>query len=161
MGARAAKLRCQRRSGCARGCDSPDDDSRDGRRTGRRSRWRGRHGTMMVQRGSRNEPGMPRDHARWAALRKDGELVILESLWRLIGSQVNKLANFFWASDPLALMQAEYDSAVAQLREGRLGLEQYRAFVERVGRQVVRQEAQARMLEATVKTYLQTGDRET
>jgi phage shock protein A len=87
--------------------------------------------------------------------------VILESLWRVIRSQINKLANFFWASDPLALMQAEYDSAVAQLREGRLGLEQYRAFVERVGRQVARQEAQARMLEATVKTYLQSGDRET
>jgi hypothetical protein len=58
-------------------------------------------------------------------------------------------------------MQLEYDRAVLQLREGRVGLSEYRAFVERVGRQVARNEANVRRLEATVKTYLKEGDRET
>jgi phage shock protein A len=87
--------------------------------------------------------------------------MILESLWRLIQSQINTLANFFWEADPIAVMQAEYDHAVAQLREGRIGLEQYRSFVERVGRQVARHNAHAKRLEAVVKTYLEGGDRET
>jgi phage shock protein A len=87
--------------------------------------------------------------------------MILQSLWHLLQSQINKLANLFWQADPIALMQAEYDHAVAQLREGRVGLEQYRAFVERVGRQVARHEAHVRRLEDTVKNYLQAGDRET
>jgi phage shock protein A len=87
--------------------------------------------------------------------------MILESFWRLLQSQINKLANFFWQADPIALMQAEYDNAVGQLREGRLGLEQYRSFVERVGRQVARHEAHVQRLEGMVKTNLQAGDRET
>jgi phage shock protein A len=87
--------------------------------------------------------------------------MILDALWRTIKAQFNKLASFFWEADPIALMQAEYDSAVAQIREGRTGLEQYRAFVERVGRQVARHEAHARRLDATVRTYLAQGDRET
>ena len=87
--------------------------------------------------------------------------MILDSLWHLLQSQINKLANFFWQADPIALMQAEYDHAVVQLREGRIGLEQYRAFVERVGRQVARHEAHVRRLEDTVKNYLRAGDRET
>jgi phage shock protein A len=87
--------------------------------------------------------------------------MILDSLWHLLQSQINKLANFFWQADPIALMQAEYDHAVAQLREGRIGLEQYRAFVERVGRQVARHEGHVRRLEDTVKNYLRNGDRET
>ena len=87
--------------------------------------------------------------------------MILDSLWHLLQSQINKLANFFWQADPIALMQAEYDHAVAQLREGRIGLEQYRAFVERVGRQVARHETHVKRLEDTVKNYLRNGDRET
>jgi phage shock protein A len=87
--------------------------------------------------------------------------MILDSLWHLLQSQINKLANFFWQADPIALMQAEYDHAVAQLREGRLGLEQYRAFVERVGRQVARHQVHVQRLEDTVKNYLRAGDRET
>ena len=66
-------------------------------------------------------------------------------------AQLHKLASFFWAPDPIAEMQAEYDRAVAQLREGRVGLEQYRAFVERVGRQVARNAANVNRLEATVQ----------
>ena len=86
--------------------------------------------------------------------------MILGKLWRTIQAQLNKLADFFWTADPIAAMQQEYDRAVAQLREGRVGLAEYRAFVERVGRQVARNEANVRRLEATVKTYLKGGDRE-
>jgi phage shock protein A len=58
-------------------------------------------------------------------------------------------------------MQYEYDGAVDQLKEGRQGLEQYRALVERVGRQVANDKAHVSSLEAKVKAYLQTGDRDT
>src|SRR5262249_41640112 len=74
---------------------------------------------------------------------------------------VNKLANFFWTADPIAQMQYEYDSAVEQLKTGREGLEQYRALVERVGRQVANNKQQVTMLEAKIKSYLQANDRET
>ncbi len=81
-------------------------------------------------------------------------------LWRALRAQLNKLANFFWSADPIAQMQYEYDVAVAQLKEGRQGLEQYRALVERVSRQVANDRAHVRSLEAKVKAYLQAGDRE-
>jgi phage shock protein A len=58
-------------------------------------------------------------------------------------------------------MQYEYDTAVAQLKEGREGLEQYRALVERVTRQVANDERHVTSLEAKIKAYLQAGDRET
>ena len=86
--------------------------------------------------------------------------MILGKLWRTIQAQLNKLADFFWSADPIAAMQQEYDLVVAQLREGRVGLAEYRAFVERVSRQVARNEANVRRLEATVKTCLKEGDRE-
>lgn len=76
-------------------------------------------------------------------------------------AQINKIANLFWTADPIAQMQYEYDQAVAQLKEGREGLEQYRALVERVSRQVSGDERHVANLEAKVKTYLQAGDRET
>jgi phage shock protein A len=87
--------------------------------------------------------------------------MIFGKLWRALMAQLNKLANFFWTSDPIAQMQYEYDLAVAQLKEGREGLEQYRALVERVGRQVANDKAHVADLEAKVKAYLQSGDRET
>lgn len=74
--------------------------------------------------------------------------------------QLNKLANLFWKADPIAQMQYEYDKAVDQLKEGRVGLEQYRALVERVTRQVERNRATVTSLEAKVKAYLQQGNRE-
>ncbi len=86
--------------------------------------------------------------------------MILGRLWRTIQAQLHKLADFFWSADPIAVMQQEYDRAVAELREGREGLAEYRAFVERVGRQVARNEANVGRLEATVKTCLKQGDRE-
>ena len=64
-------------------------------------------------------------------------------------AQINKIANIFWEADPIAQMQYEYDRAVDELKEGRVGLEQYRGLVERVhaaGRRqpVARAEARGR-----------------
>src|SRR6185436_11500286 len=87
--------------------------------------------------------------------------MIIGKFWRALRAQINKLANFFWTADPIAQMQYEYDLAVDQLKSGREGLEQYRALVERVSRQVATAKQHATMLEAKVKSYLQTGDRET
>lgn len=87
--------------------------------------------------------------------------MILGKLWKALKAKINQMANWFYASDPVAQMQLEYDQAVDQLREGRQGLEQYRALVERVMRQVESNRANANMLEAKIKAYLQSGDRET
>ncbi len=87
--------------------------------------------------------------------------MIIGKLWRSLRAQLNKLANVFWTADPIAQMQYEYDLAVAQLKEGREGLEQYRGLVERVSRQVSNDQRHVANLEAKVKAYLQAGDRET
>jgi phage shock protein A len=87
--------------------------------------------------------------------------MILGKLWHSLMAQINKIANFFWTSDPIAQMQYEYDLAVAQLTDGRKGLEQYRALVERVSRQVAMGKDRVAKLEAQLKAYLSTGDRET
>jgi phage shock protein A len=81
--------------------------------------------------------------------------------WKALMGQINKLANFFWQADPIAQMQLEYDNAVDQLKEGRTGLEQYRALVERVTRQVKGAERQVIDLTAQVKAYLKISDRAT
>ena len=70
-----------------------------------------------------------------------GAAMIFGKLWHTLMAQINKLANIFWTADPIAQMQYEYDLAVAQLKEGREGLEQYRALVERVSRQVAMRQA--------------------
>ena len=87
--------------------------------------------------------------------------MIFKKLWASLRAQVNKVANFFWTADPIAQMQYEYVTAVAQMQDGRKGLEQYRALVERVSLQVVNAQKHAINLEAKVKAYLQAGDRET
>lgn len=87
--------------------------------------------------------------------------MIFGKIWRAFKAQLNKLANFFWKADPIAQMQYEYDHAVEQLREGRTGLEQYRALVERVTRQAAGNRAQVASLEGKVKAYLTAGNRET
>jgi len=87
--------------------------------------------------------------------------MILGKLWRAFAAQMNKIANLFWTADPIAQMQYEYDQAVEQLKQGRLGLEQYRALVERVTRQVAANRSQVASLEAKVRAYLTSGDRET
>ncbi len=87
--------------------------------------------------------------------------MILEKFFGAIRAQFNKLANFFWEKDPIAQMQYEYDKSVEQLKEGRKGLELYRALVERVGRQVATNKDHVTKLEAQVKAYLKAGERET
>jgi phage shock protein A len=87
--------------------------------------------------------------------------MILEKLWRTLKAQANKVANLLWTADPIGQMQYEYDLAVEQLKSGREGLEQYRALIERVGRQVATERKRARELEAKVAAYLQAGDRNT
>ena len=74
--------------------------------------------------------------------------MILGKLWHTLMAQINKIANIFWTADPIAQMQYEYDQAVAQLKEGREGLEQYRALVERVGRQAAMDKQHVAKLEA-------------
>lgn len=87
--------------------------------------------------------------------------MIFSKIGKAFRAQINKIANWFWTKDPIAQMQYEYDKAVAQLKEGREGLEQYRALVERVSRQVTSEEKQQRELEAKIKAYLKAGDRKT
>jgi phage shock protein A len=87
--------------------------------------------------------------------------VILEKLWSAFAAQLNKIANIFWEADPIAQMRYEYDQAVSQLKDGRIGLEQYRGLVERVTRQVSANKAHVQQLEAETKAYLKAGDRAT
>ena len=86
--------------------------------------------------------------------------MIFGKFWHSLMAQINKIANIFWTADPIAQMQYEYDQAVEQLKEGRKGLEQYRALVERVTRQVAVDKQHVAKLEAKVKAYLSAGDRQ-
>src|SRR5262249_54441606 len=61
----------------------------------------------------------------------------------------------------IAQMQYEHDAALQQLKEGRKGLESYRALVERVQRQAAAGRKHVEQLEAQTKAYLKAGDRET
>src|SRR5881392_3316850 len=87
--------------------------------------------------------------------------MIFGKFFGAIRAQFNKLANFFWEADPIAQLQYEYDRAVEQLKEGRVGLEQYRGLVERVTRQVTGNRGHVQQLEAQTKAYLKAGDRAT
>jgi phage shock protein A len=81
-------------------------------------------------------------------------------IWNSVRAQFNKLANWFWTRDPIAQMQLEYDNAVKQLKEGREGLEKYRALVERVNRQVQANQKQVETLTTKIKSYLKAGNRD-
>jgi phage shock protein A len=87
--------------------------------------------------------------------------VIVQKFWSAFMAQINKIANIFWEADPIAQMQYEYDRAVDELKEGRVGLEQYRGLVERVNRQVAANKSHLQKLEAETKAYLKAGDRTT
>jgi len=86
--------------------------------------------------------------------------MIFSKLWQALKAQVNKVSNAAWSADPVAQLQYEYDKAVDQLREGREGLEQYRALVERVSRQVEGDRKDAANLEAKTKAFLAANDRD-
>jgi phage shock protein A len=87
--------------------------------------------------------------------------VILGKFWSAFRAQLNKIANVFWEADPIAQMQYEYDTAVEQMKDGRQGLETYRALVERVSRQVASGRDHVQKLETQTKTYLKAGERDT
>jgi phage shock protein A len=87
--------------------------------------------------------------------------MIVGKIWRAFKAQMNKLANWFSGKDPVAQLQYEYDRSVEQLKEGREGLAQYRALVERVTKQVDDNQKQIAVLEAKIKAYLKVNDRET
>ena len=87
--------------------------------------------------------------------------MIVHKMWAAFMAQINKVANLFWEADPIAQMQYEYDQSVEQLKEGRVGLEQYRGLVERVTRQVLANRGHVKKLEAETKAYLKAGDRTT
>ena len=87
--------------------------------------------------------------------------MIVHKFWAAFMAQLNKVANLFWEADPIAQMRYEYDRAVDQLKEGRVGLEQYRGLVERVTRQVSANRSHVHKLEAETKAYLKAGDRAT
>ena len=87
--------------------------------------------------------------------------MILGKIWKAIAAQFNKLANAIRGYDPIAEMQYEYDRSVEQIKEGREGLAQYRALVERVTRQVDASRKHVSLLEAKIKAYLNAGDRDT
>ncbi len=86
--------------------------------------------------------------------------MILGKIWKAIAAQFNKLANAIRGYDPIAEMQLEYDLSIKQIKEGREGLAQYRALVERVSRQVEDHRKRVSLLEAKVKAYLNAGDRD-
>ena len=86
--------------------------------------------------------------------------MILGKFWGAFRAQLNKIANIFWEADPIAQMQYEHDAALEQLKEGRKGLETYRALVERVTRQVAGAKDHVQKLEAQTKAYLKSGQRE-
>src|SRR5947199_3256884 len=87
--------------------------------------------------------------------------MILGKLCHAIAAQFNKLANAIRGYDPIAQMQYEYDRSIEQMKEGREGLAQYRALVERVTRQVDNQRKLVSTIEAKIKAYLGAGDRDT
>jgi phage shock protein A len=86
--------------------------------------------------------------------------MIFSKFFRAIRAQLNKIANVFFESDPIAVMQLEVDNATERLKEGRKGLEIYRGLVENVARQVQNGKANQAQLEAQIKAHLKAGNRD-
>jgi len=86
--------------------------------------------------------------------------MIMGKFFKAFRAQLNKIANIFFESDPIAVMQLEVDSATDRLKEGRKGLEMYRGLVETVARQVAAGKSNISQLEAQIKSHLKAGNRE-
>jgi phage shock protein A len=86
--------------------------------------------------------------------------MILGKLFSAIRAQLNKIANLFFESDPIAVMQLEVDQATERLKEGRKGLDLYRGLVESVARQVALGKSNSGQLEAQIKAHLKAGNRD-
>ena len=86
--------------------------------------------------------------------------MIMGKFFKAFRAQLNKIANIFFESDPIAVMQLEVDSATDRLKEGRKGLEMYRGLVETVARQVAAGKPNISQLEAQIKSHLKAGNRD-
>jgi phage shock protein A len=86
--------------------------------------------------------------------------MIFGKIFAALRAQLNKIANIFFESDPIAVMQLEVDQATDRLKEGRKGLEMYRGLVESVARQVTAGKANAAQLESQIKAHLKAGNRD-
>ena len=86
--------------------------------------------------------------------------MIIGKFFKAFRAQLNKIANIFFESDPIAVMQLEVDQAVERLKEGRKGLELYRGLVETVARQVASGKSNISNLEAQIKAHLKAGNRD-
>jgi phage shock protein A len=86
--------------------------------------------------------------------------MIMGKFFKAFRAQLNKIANIFFESDPIAVMQLEVDGATERLKEGRKGLEMYRGLVETVARQVAAGKSNAGQLEAQIKAHLKAGNRD-
>jgi phage shock protein A len=86
--------------------------------------------------------------------------MIMGKFFKAFRAQLNKIANIFFESDPIAVMQLEVDNATERLKEGRKGLEMYRGLVETVARQVAAGKSNASQLEAQIKSHLKAGNRD-
>ena len=86
--------------------------------------------------------------------------MIFGKLWHAFAAQFNKLANLLGPiRSPRCSTSTTWPSH--QLKEGREGLEQYRALVERVSAAGRQRQGPRHDLEAKIKAYLQAGDRDT
>ena len=86
--------------------------------------------------------------------------MIFGKFFKAFKAQLNKIANLFFESDPIAVMQLEVDQATERLKEGRKGLELYRGLVETVTRQVTKEKSNMAQLESQIKAHLKAGNRE-
>ena len=86
--------------------------------------------------------------------------MIFGKFFKAFRAQLNKIANIFFESDPIALMQLEVDQATERLKEGRKGLELYRGLVETVARQVASEKSNSAQLESQIKAHLKAGNRD-
>jgi phage shock protein A len=86
--------------------------------------------------------------------------MIMGKFFKAFRAQLNKIANIFFESDPIAVMQLEVDSATDRLKEGRKGLEMYRGLVETVARQVAAGKSNIGALESQIKAHLKAGNRD-
>ena len=86
--------------------------------------------------------------------------MIMGKFFKAFKAQLNKIANIFFESDPIAVMQLEVDNATERLKDGRKGLEMYRGLVETVARQVAAGKSNAGQLEAQIKAHLKAGNRD-
>jgi phage shock protein A len=86
--------------------------------------------------------------------------MIFGKFFKAFKAQLNKIANIFFESDPIAVMQLEVDQATERLKEGRKGLELYRGLVETVARQVTKEKSNIAQLESQIKAHLKAGNRD-